>query len=310
MFLIWIVVVINKLTIATRTSKLAIAQTNIFVNKLKSLHSDLEISLKEIVTKGDKWLETPLYEHGGKGLFVKELEHAILNGEADLAIHSLKDMPYELPPGLELKPVLERANPFDIMLSNKYKDIDSLPKGAIIGTSSLRRHWQLNEFRGDLSYKLLRGNIHTRVGKLLAGEYDAIILAAAGLERVDGIEVPYIYEIPEEVMIPAVGQGVLTAEFKSSDDAVKSLVSSLIDDHAYLTSTVERDLNRGIGGSCQTPIAGYASIEGDMVTLNSWVGDTIEKSFTSKESCHISEYKQLGSSVARSILDKGSISWR
>lgn len=301
---------IDQLIIATRKSKLAISQTNLFVNKVKSLYPEIKIYLKEIVTKGDKWLETPLYEHGGKGLFIKELEVAILQGEADLAIHSLKDMPYDLPDGLEMLPVLERASPFDALLSENYSSIDMLPLGAVIGTSSLRRHWQLSEFRKDLEFKLLRGNIHTRVNKLLAGEYDAIILAEAGLQRVEDIHVKHKYVIPKNIMIPAVGQGILAAEYKTENYKLKGLLSSITDKNTKLVAAIERDLNKAIGGTCQTPVAGYAWLEDDKAFLSAWVGSTKSQCYRAMDSCFIDEHHTLGAGVAKEILLQGDIDWR
>ncbi|MBT4962992.1 MAG: hydroxymethylbilane synthase [Francisellaceae bacterium] len=300
----------DTITIATRTSKLALAQTQLFAKQLQSLYPQLQIKLKKIVTKGDKTLETPLYEHGGKGLFVKELEHALLDGTADIAIHSLKDMPYELPDNLEIVPVLERANPYDVLLSNKYQGLDALPLGAVVGTSSLRRHWQMQDLRPDIKIKLLRGNIHTRVNKLQGGEYDAIILAAAGLDRVDDICVTYQQDLTPQMMLPAVGQGILAAEFHHDNTKVKEMVSQLMDHHTVIRAMVERDLNKALGGSCQTPVAGFSVIKGGRICLQAWVGSKIGTYYRSNRECDLDECSMLGNIVAQDILSQGDIDWR
>ncbi|WP_419812289.1 hydroxymethylbilane synthase [Bacterioplanoides sp.] len=262
---------IKTLRIATRKSPLAMWQAEHIKARLEALHHGLIIELVTFTTKGDKILDTPLAKIGGKGLFVKELETAMLNGDADIAVHSMKDVPMEFPEGLELGVICERENPLDAFVSNTYKSIDELPQGAVVGTSSLRRQCQIQQQRPDLQIKSLRGNVQTRLSKLDDGEFDAIILAAAGLLRME-MDDRIASFIPSEQSLPAGGQGALGIEWRSGDEAVHELIKPLA--HAPTAACVlaERALNRRLQGGCQVPIAAYAELDGEQLALRGLVG--------------------------------------
>lgn len=261
----------RTLRIATRQSLLALWQAEYVKARLESLHSDLNVELVTMVTKGDKILDTPLAKIGGKGLFVKELESAMLEGRADIAVHSMKDVPMEFPEGLGLAVICERENPTDAFVSNTYEHLDQLPAGAIVGTSSLRREVQLRERRPDLVIKSLRGNVQTRLGKLDGGDYDAIILASAGLIRLE-LEERIRYRIPAEDSLPAGGQGAVGIECRMGDRATLDLLAPLNDEPTAVRVLAERALNRRLEGGCQVPIGCYAELEGDQVWLRGLVG--------------------------------------
>lgn len=261
----------RTLRIATRQSLLALWQAEYVKARLESLHSDLNVELVTMVTKGDKILDTPLAKIGGKGLFVKELESAMLEGRADIAVHSMKDVPMEFPEGLGLAVICERENPTDAFVSNTYEHLDQLPAGAIVGTSSLRREVQLRERRPDLVIKSLRGNVQTRLGKLDGGDYDAIILASAGLIRLE-LEERIRYRIPAEDSLPAGGQGAVGIECRMGDRATLDLLAPLNDEPTAIRVLAERALNRRLEGGCQVPIGCYAELEGDQVWLRGLVG--------------------------------------
>lgn len=258
----------QNLKIATRKSLLALWQSEFVKSELLKLDSNLNIELLEFTTKGDKLLDSPLAKIGGKGLFVKELEQALLAGEADLAVHSLKDVPMQLPLGLELACVLKRHSPFDAFVSNEYQNIEEMPVGALVGTSSLRRASQLKRKYPHLEFINLRGNIHTRLAKLDAGEYSAIILAASGLERMGfGARIKQIFD--EETCLPACGQGALAVEIRGDNLELKQLLQKLICKKTFLEVACERAFNKGLNGGCQVPIAGFAVIENDEIRLKS-----------------------------------------
>ena len=261
----------RTLRIATRQSLLALWQAEYVKARLESLHSDLNVELVTMVTKGDKILDTPLAKIGGKGLFVKELESAMLEARADIAVHSMKDVPMEFPEGLGLAVICERENPTDAFVSNTYEHLDQLPAGAVVGTSSLRREVQLRERRPDLVIKSLRGNVQTRLGKLDAGDYDAIILASAGLIRLK-LEERIRYRIPAEESLPAGGQGAVGIECRMDDQATLDLLAPLNDEPTAIRVLAERALNRRLEGGCQVPIGCYAELEGDQVWLRGLVG--------------------------------------
>ena len=261
----------RKLRIATRQSLLALWQAEFVKASLESLHKDLEVELVTMVTRGDKILDTPLAKIGGKGLFVKELEVAMLEGRADIAVHSMKDVPMEFPEGLGLAVVCERETPTDAFVSNTYNHFDELPEGAVVGTSSLRREVQLRERRPDLVIKTLRGNVQTRLGKLDAGEYDAIILASAGLIRLE-LKDRIKHQITSEDSLPAGGQGAVGIECRMDDQETLALLAPL--NHADTAARVaaERAMNRHLEGGCQVPIGCYAELEGDELWLRGLVG--------------------------------------
>lgn len=248
----------KTIRIATRQSPLALWQANFVRDLLLVQCPNLRIELLPMVTSGDKFLKDKLLEKGGKGLFVKELEEALLDQRADLAVHSTKDMPAELPKGLYLAAMLERHSPFDALVSNLYTNLDSLPKNATIGTSSLRRQSQLLAYRSDLQVKTLRGNINTRISKLDQGEYDAIILAAAGLERMDFNQRVSEF-LSEEIMLPACGQGALCIETREDDSELNQLVAELNDPITSTCVRAERQVNALLGGNCHVPLAVFCT---------------------------------------------------
>lgn len=253
---------LKTLNIATRKSPLAMWQAEHIKSRLESLYPELEVNLVTMVTQGDKILDTPLAKIGGKGLFVKELEQALYDRRADIAVHSLKDVPMQLPEGLILGTYCKRETPTDAFVSNTYDKLEDLPEGAVVGTASLRRQCQIKAFRPDLQIKSLRGNVQTRLSKLDAGEYDAIILATSGLKRVELSE-RIKQEIDIDISLPAVGQGALAIECRSDDEAVLELLKPLNDGQARIRLKAERALNRRLEGGCQVPIAAYAVIEKD-----------------------------------------------
>ena len=253
---------LKTLNIATRKSPLAMWQAEHIKSRLESLYPELEVNLVTMVTQGDKILDTPLAKIGGKGLFVKELEQALYDGRADIAVHSLKDVPMQLPEGLILGTYCKRETPTDAFVSNTYDKLEDLPEGAVVGTASLRRQCQIKAFRPDLQIKSLRGNVQTRLSKLDAGEYDAIILATSGLKRVELSE-RIKQEIDIDISLPAVGQGALAIECRSDDEAVLELLKPLNDGQARIRLKAERALNRRLECGCQVPIAAYAVIEKD-----------------------------------------------
>lgn len=252
----------NSVRIATRRSALALWQANHVRDLLQSAHPGLEVELVKIVTKGDRILDRPLAEIGGKGLFLKELEVSMLAGESDLAVHSMKDMPAEDTPGLELRAALPRANPFDAWLCSSGVALEDLPAGARVGTSSLRRGCQVRSVRPDLDVVELRGNVDTRIGKLDAGEYDAIILAAAGLERLGWGERITARLMPPQ-WLPAGTQGIIGLQCRAGDDEVYSLLEPLADATAMRQARAERTVLAALQGSCQVPLAVYAEPQPD-----------------------------------------------
>jgi hydroxymethylbilane synthase len=262
-----------KLRIATRKSQLALAQTRWVAAEVRKHHPDVEIEELLIVTKGDKILDKPLAEIGGKGLFVTEIEEALLDGRADLAVHSMKDVPAELADGLGIAIAPEREDPRDVLISSDGSGLFELTAGANIGTSSLRRQAQIRAQRNDLRCSTIRGNVNTRLAKLEAGEYDAIVLAAAGLRRLGLTPKHQVMEVSE--CIPAVGQGALGLETRLDDQAILELLAPL--DHAptRLAVEAERAFLSTMDGSCQLPIAGHARIEdeGGRIRLDAMVGD-------------------------------------
>ena len=262
----------SELRIATRASPLAMWQAEHVAARLEALHSDLKVSLVTMKTRGDKLLDAPLTKVGGKGLFVKELEVGLLDGRADLAVHSLKDVPVDFPDGLELALVMEREDPRDAFVSNTYDNLASMPAGTLVGTSSLRRQAQIRARYPGLRVDWLRGNVNTRLGKLDAGEFDAIILAAAGLQRL-GYEERIKAAIAPEECLPAIGQGVLAIEIRSDDEQLRELIAPLAHAETTLRISAERALNQTLNGGCQVPIAAYAVLEQDQLYLRGLVGE-------------------------------------
>ncbi len=247
----------NTLTIATRKSPLALWQAEYVKARLEELHPDLTVILLPMTSRGDHILDVPLAKVGGKGLFVKELEHALLTGEADIAVHSMKDVPMEFPEGLGLSVICEREDPRDAFVSNTFSRFEDLPEGAVVGTSSLRRQCQLLEQRPDLEIKFLRGNVNTRLRKLDEGEYDAIILASAGLMRLE-MQERITQKLSPEICLPAGGQGAVGIECRNDDEQVKAWLAPLNDQPTAECVLAERAMNRRLEGGCQVPIACYA----------------------------------------------------
>lgn len=261
----------SKLRIATRKSPLALWQARYVQEALKARHPELDIDLVTMSTQGDRILDTPLAKVGGKGLFVKELEVGMLEGRADLAVHSMKDVPVEFPQGLCLGAVLPREDPRDVLISNKFSNLHELPEGARVGTSSLRRQCQLRAMRPDLQVLDLRGNVNTRLKKLDNGEYDAILLAAAGVKRM-GWEARITERLVPEQFLPAIGQGAIGIEMRGDDQRVASLVGELNDPQTAIRIQAERALNEALQGGCQVPIAGYSEISQGVIVLRALVG--------------------------------------
>ncbi len=261
----------RTLRIATRKSPLALWQANFVKDRLEALYPDLRVELVPMSTQGDKILDTPLAKVGGKGLFVKELETAMLEGRADIAVHSMKDVPVEFPEGLGLHTICEREDPRDAFVSNRFKRIDELPQGAVVGTSSLRRQCQLRAARPDLVIRDLRGNVNTRLAKLDAGEYDAIILAAAGLKRLEMAHRITAFIEPEQ-SLPANGQGAVGIECRLDDVELHALLAPLEHTETRIRVLAERAMNRALQGGCQVPIGAYALVQGDEIWLRGLVG--------------------------------------
>jgi hydroxymethylbilane synthase len=261
----------SKLQIATRKSPLALWQANHVRDALIARNPGLEVELLTMTTQGDKILDTPLAKVGGKGLFVKELERGLLDGRADLAVHSIKDVPVDFPEGLGLAAVLPREDPRDALISNQFSSLDALPHGARVGTSSLRRQCQLRARRSDLEVVDLRGNVNTRLRKLDAGDYDAILLAAAGVRRM-GWERRITELLAPEQFLPAIGQGAIGIEIRQDDERVKALVGELDDPGTATRVAAERALNEALHGGCQVPIGGYAEISHGVILLRALVG--------------------------------------
>ncbi|WP_429040994.1 hydroxymethylbilane synthase [Aeromonas media] len=261
----------RTLRIATRKSPLALWQANFVKDRLEALYPDLRVELVPMSTQGDKILDTPLAKVGGKGLFVKELETAMLEGRADIAVHSMKDVPVEFPEGLGLHTICEREDPRDAFVSNRFDRIDALPQGAVVGTSSLRRQCQLRAARPDLVIRDLRGNVNTRLAKLDAGEYDAIILAAAGLKRLEMVHRITAFIEPEQ-SLPANGQGAVGIECRLDDVELHALLAPLEHTETRIRVLTERAMNRALQGGCQVPIGAYALVQGDEIWLRGLVG--------------------------------------
>ena len=292
--------------IATRKSPLAMWQAEYVKARLEAIHSDLTVELVPMTTKGDVILDTPLAKVGGKGLFVKELEVAMLENRADIAVHSMKDVPVEFPQGLGLHVICEREDPRDAFVSGRYKSIDELPQGAVVGTSSLRRQCQIRALRPDLQITDLRGNVGTRLAKLDNGDYDAIILAAAGLKRLK-LEARIASFIAPEVSLPANGQGAVGIECRTDDEQVKALLKPLEHEETRLRVLAERAMNTRLEGGCQVPIGAFAEIEGDQLTLRGLVGnpDGSEVIFDTV-SGDKSQAVELGEQLAELLLEKGA----
>ena len=261
----------QPIRIATRKSPLALWQAEHVRDRLLALHPGLQVELLKMSTQGDRILDSPLAKIGGKGLFVKELEQGMLDGRADLAVHSMKDVPAELPDGLCLGAILDREDPRDAFVSAQYSGVDDLPEGARVGTSSLRRQCQLRARRPDLQILDLRGNVGTRLGKLDAGDYDAIVLACAGLKRL-GLSERITHALTPEEMLPAIAQGVIGIECRADDTRVRGLIESLNHAETEQRTAAERAMNATLAGGCQAPVAGYSLLNAGALELRGLVG--------------------------------------
>lgn len=301
----------SVLRIATRNSPLALWQANYVKDRLEKEHKDLQVEIVGMTTKGDQMLDRTLSKVGGKGLFLKELQVSLLNGETDIAVHSMKDVPVELPEGLEITTLCEREDARDAFVSNDYQNLYALPKGARVGTSSLRRVVQLSSAFPALEFAELRGNVNTRLAKLDNGDYDAIILAAAGLIRL-GLEDRIKQYITPDLCLPAVGQGVVGIECRSDDEQTKALLKPLHSPESDLLLAAERAMNAKLNGGCHVPVAGYAQVEKGRIRMRGFVGaiDGAQLLSSDETSLKLSRESalELGQVVAQKLLDQGAAS--
>ncbi|EGU29513.1 hydroxymethylbilane synthase [Vibrio scophthalmi] len=296
----------SPIRIATRKSPLALWQAYFVRDALQAAHPGLEVELVTMVTKGDIILDTPLAKVGGKGLFVKELEVAMLEGRADLAVHSMKDVPVDFPDGLGLVTICEREDPRDAFVSNTYNNIDELPQGSVVGTCSLRRQCQIKERRPDIIIKDLRGNVGTRLSKLDAGEYDAIVLAAAGLKRLK-LEERIRSFMEAEESLPAVGQGAVGIECRLDDERLIKLLEPLNHKDTADRVLCERAMNLTLEGGCQVPIGSYSLLDGDQIWLRALVGEPDGSQIIRGEIQGPREQaEELGITLANQLLDQGA----
>ena len=295
-----------SITIATRESPLALWQAHYVKDALEAAHPGLHVELLGMTSRGDQLLDSPLAKIGGKGLFVKELETALLEKRADIAVHSMKDVPMQFPDGLCLGPICEREAPNDAFVSNHYESIDALPEGAVVGTSSLRRESQLRAYRPDLKVNFLRGNVNTRLAKLDEGQYDAIILAAAGLIRL-GFEDRIRSCITPEQSLPAGGQGAVGIELRTDDEQTLELIQVLHHAKTAAEVSAERSLNETLNGGCQVPIAAFCLTEGDTLWLRGWVGSVDGTTLLRAEGrAAPQDAVALGQQVAHSLIEQGA----
>lgn len=299
----------EKLVIATRVSDLALWQAYHIKERVERDFPEIEVELNKIVSNGDKVLDKPLALIGGKGHFTKELEDQMLAGNAHMAVHSLKDVPTYIPEGLELVAVTERQDQSDVFLSHKYSSLDELPQGAVVGTTSLRRRMQLLAKRPDLKVKDLRGNVNTRLRKLAEGQYDAIILAFIGLNRLDLLkDIPHVEKLSLDMMIPPMGQAALGIEIVCGNEKVREIAESLKDVNTFICTQIERDFISKIGAGCSAPVACNAVIDGDNVVFRTMIGfsdgtNIMHEKMTKK----ISESQNLGNEMAEVMINNGAL---
>ena len=292
-----------KIRIGTRASKLALWQADFVASEIKKLFPAVEIEMIKITTRGDKILDTPLAKIGGKGLFTKEIELALSEKKIDLAVHSLKDVPSKILSEFKIAAIMKRENPFDAFVSNKFSALEDLPRNSVVGTSSLRRSAQILKIRSDLQIKNLRGNVDTRLKKLDSGEFDAIILAAAGLERLGYSS--RIKKILTE-MIPAAGQGALAIEIRADDFATESLIKNLNDGETNLSVKVERDFLEIIGGSCQIPVGIFAEVDNKKISARAIISSVDGKNFVEDTKIDsVENISGFGESFAEDLLNRG-----
>jgi len=295
----------TKIKVGTRGSKLALAQTNWVIGKIREKHPGLEIETVIIKTKGDKITDVPLAKVGGKGLFVKEIEEALLRHDIDLAVHSMKDVPTELPEGLEIAIIPERESPYDVLISRNGKGLSDLPKGAKVGTSSLRRAAQIRARYPELTIENLRGNLDTRLRKLEEGLYDAIIVAEAGLLRLGLGDTPR-ERLSPEVMLPAIGQGALAIEVRRDDAELKEALSFLHHEETAVCVAAERAFLAALGGGCQVPLAAHAVLEDGRLLLEALIADPEGRTILRDSAAGSpSQAEEMGRSLAETLLSRG-----
>jgi hydroxymethylbilane synthase len=299
----------NKLTIATRVSDLALWQAYHVKERIEKSYPEIEVVLNKIVSNGDKVLDKPLALIGGKGHFTKELEDEMLAGNAELAVHSLKDVPTYIPEGLELAAVTQRQDQSDVFLSHKYATLDDLPQRAVVGTTSLRRRMQLLQKRPDLKVKDLRGNVNSRLRKLSEGQYDAIILAWIGLNRLDLLkDIPYTDKLSLDMMIPPMGQAALGIEIVSGNEKVREIALSLNDENTYLCTQIERDFISNIGAGCSAPVACNAVIEGENVVFRTMIGFPDGTHIMQEKVIQpVIQSKDIGVELAKKMIEDGAL---
>ena len=299
----------KKLTIATRVSDLALWQAYHIKDRIEASYPEIEVVLNKIVSNGDKVLDKPLALIGGKGHFTKELEDAMLNGEADIAVHSLKDVPTYIPDGLELVSITKRQDQSDVFLSHKFSSLDELPKGAVVGTTSLRRRMQLLQKRPDLKVKDLRGNVNTRLRKLAEGQYDAIILAFIGLDRLDLLkDIPYTQKLSLDMMIPPMGQASLGIEIVQGNEKLREIALSVNDEDTFICTKIERDFISKIGAGCSAPVACNAVITDDKITFRTMIGFPDGTNvMQEKIVLDVKESENLGFEMAKKMIDNGAL---
>ncbi|WEG14038.1 hydroxymethylbilane synthase [Pullulanibacillus sp. KACC 23026] len=296
----------RTIRVGSRKSQLALTQTNWVMDQLKAKHSDLNFELKHIVTKGDKILDVTLSKVGGKGLFVKEIEQALYDKEIDFAVHSMKDMPAELPPGLTIACIPVRENPFDVIITKDNRSLAELPEGAVVGTSSLRRQSQLLAIRPDLEIESIRGNIDSRLRKLEEGPFDAIVLAAAGLERMGWSDRVKKEVLEAETMLPAVGQGALAIECRSDDEELLALLKSIHDEETAQAVQAERGFLGALEGGCQVPIAAFAQLQSSGTIQLSGLVATPDGQTVIAGQAEGSDPLALGEGLANDLKERGA----
>lgn len=298
----------QHLRIVTRKSPLAMWQATYVKKQIESTFPGCHVDIMGVTTQGDRFLDVSLAKIGGKGLFIKELEHSLLSGTADLAVHSMKDMTVEIPNGLELTAVLQRGNPYDALVSSRQYSLQTLPLHAKIGTSSLRRQAQLKNQRPDLQIEMLRGNVNTRLGKLEEGKYDAIILACAGLERL-GLSKQIGHILPPEECLPAVGQGALGLECATDNETVCAMLKKLDDLSSHQCVIAERAMNQRLDGGCATPVAGFAEIINGLLCLRGLVASLDGKQILqATQTGQPTAAEKIGHLVAQDLLNQGAAS--
>ena len=296
----------KKIKIATRRSPLAIWQAEYVKKELIRNHSDIEIQIVRIQTEGDRFLDAPLFDIGGKGLFIKELEEALLSKNADIAVHSMKDVIVELPKGLEISVIMKREDSRDVLISNQYNSIAEIPDNNTVGTSSLRRQSQLKQVNSNILFEDLRGNVETRIGKLDDGKYDAIILAAAGIIRL-GLAERITEFISFSHVLPAVGQGAIGIECRTNDETTQQLIAPLNDKDTSLCVLTERAFSRRLNGGCQLPIASHAVIENNQIKVDGLVARLDgSKVIRLQKIGELEDADKIGSSLAEALLDNGA----